>query len=252
MSKKNMRERCKETYRFLRSVDALYHWIGLGSLVVLLFKVAVLNCIPAPLHFMSAVSPVVEGILGSVIASYIFYMFCIHPPVFAEKKTSAAFVNFILTRIKKGFDEHLRNVSSTLSYDSTEQDFYATFTGINPFARNAPLLLQAHPKLIYADWFEFFQNHNVHIKKEISRLLDSRLTLDIETIYILNLINDCSWFMITEKLAGLKGQMTNGHNPFVNPNQPAISCCSSMYELKEFIRSLQPAIDATDKLAGRV
>lgn len=53
MSKKNMRERCKETYRFLRSVDALYHWIGLGSLVVLLFKVAVLNCIPAPLHFMS-------------------------------------------------------------------------------------------------------------------------------------------------------------------------------------------------------
>lgn len=80
-----MLERCKETYRFLRSVDALYHWIGLGSLVVLLSKVAVLNSIPAPLHFMSAISPVVEGILGSVIASYIFYMFCIHPPVFAEK-----------------------------------------------------------------------------------------------------------------------------------------------------------------------
>lgn len=236
-------------WRFLSTVDAPYHLIGLGSATALLFKVIILNDIPAPLHFMSAVSPVVEGILGSVIASYIFYLFCIHPPVYADKKTSASFVNFILKRINVSFEEHLKGISATLNYESTADEFYTAFTGINPFTKNAPLLLQFSPQQIRADWFQYFENENSRIQKEILRLMDSRLTLDTEIIYILNKINDSSWFTINGHLKGIKGQLSPGQNPFVNSVQPETSCSKTMYDLKELIRSLQPAIDATTKLS---
>lgn len=130
--------KCTAAWRFFRSADLLYHWIGLGSFAILLIKVLVLNNISAPLRFMSAVSPVVEGILGSVIASYIFYIFCIHPPIYAERKTSATFVNFILTRISKNFEQHLTGISATLGYHSTPDEFLSAFTGIDPFSRTAP------------------------------------------------------------------------------------------------------------------
>jgi hypothetical protein len=253
----NMRKtkpgRCIKIWRFLSSADALYHWIGLGSLAVLLIKVLVLNGIAAPLRFMSAVSPVVESVLGSVIASYIFYMFCIHPPVFAEKKTSAVFVNFILTRIKKSFEDHMRGISPTLSYDSAADDFYKAFTGIAPFTNTAPLLIQVSPQMIYADWFGYFHNENTRINEEITRLMDSRLNLNTEMTFILNLINDSSWFMAVKSMTNMKNQMSPSQNPnpFVNSSQPETSLCKSMYDLKELIRSLQPAIDATGKLAER-
>jgi hypothetical protein len=246
MSKKK-RGKCTVAWRLFRSADPLYHWIGLGSFAILLIKVLVLNNISAPLHFMSAVSPVVEGILGSVIASYIFYIFCIHPPIYAEKKTSATFVNFILTRISKNFEQHLARISATLGYHSTSDEFLSAFTGIDPFSRNAPLLVQFSPEQVNADWFEYFQNENVRLQKEIGRLMDSRLLLNTELTYILNTINDCGWFMIIEKMAGIKGQMAVSHNPFVNPDRPAISCCTSMYDLKELMKSLQPVINATGK-----
>lgn len=247
MSKKK-RGKCAAAWRFFRSADPLYHWIGLSSFAILLVKVLVLNNISAPLRFMSAVSPVVEGILGSVIASYIFYIFCIHPPLYAEKKTSASFVNSILTRVSKNFERHLTGISATLGYHSTSGEFLSAFTGIDPFSRNAPLLVQLTPKQVYADWFQYFQNENVRLQKEIERLMNSRLLLNTELIYILNTINDCGWFMIIESMAGMKGQMAVSHNPFINPDQPAISCCTSMYDLKELMKSLQPVIDATGKL----
>lgn len=247
MSKKK-RGKCTAAWQFFRSADPLYHWIGLGSFAILLIKVLVLNNISAPLRFMSAVSPVVEGILGSVIASYIFYIFCVHPPIYAEKKTSASFVNFILTRISKNFERHLTGISASLGYHSTSDEFVRAFTGINPFSRNAPLLVQFSPTQVYADWFQYFQIENVRLQKEIERLMDSRLLLNTELTYILNTINDCGWFMIIENMAGMKGQMAVSHNPFVNTAQPAVSCCTSMYDLKELIKSLQPIIDATGKL----
>ncbi|ENT6814896.1 hypothetical protein ACFF2W_004414 [Enterobacter kobei] len=240
--------KCAKIWNFLRTVDSYYHWLGLGSFVILLIKVLFLNGIPAPLRFMSAVSPVVEGILGSVIASYTFYIFCIHPSLYAEKKTSASFVNFILTRIAKSFEEHLKGISATLSYDSTEDDFYRAFTGLSPFLKNAPLLVQFSPQQIHADWFQYFEHENTRIQKEILRLMDSRLTMDMELTYILNKINDCGWFMVIRHMAGAKGQLSPSHNPFVNISQPATSCSKCMYELKELIRSLQPIIDATGKL----
>lgn len=250
MSKKK-RGKFTAAWRFFRSADPLYHWIGLGSFAILLIKVLVLNNISAPLRFMSEVSPVGEGILGSVIASYIFYISCIHPPIYAEKKTSASFVNFILTRISTIFKQHLEEISATLGYHSTSDEFLSAFTGIDPFSRTAPLLVQFSPKQVRADWFQYFQNENLRLQKEIQRLMDSRLLLNTELIYTLNTINDCGWFMIIENMAGIKGQMAVNHNPFVNPDQPAISCCKSMYDLKELVKSLQPLIDATEKLIAR-
>lgn len=245
---KKKQGKCTAAWRFFRSADPLYHWIGLGSFAILLIKVLILNNISAPLRFMSAVSPVVEGILGSVIASYIFYIFCIHPPIYAEKKTSASFVNFILTRISKNFKQHLKEISATLGYHSTSDEFLSAFTGIAPFSRTAPLLVQFSPTQVRADWFQYFQNENVRLQKEIERLMNSRLLMNNELTYILNRINDCGWFMIIENMAAMKGQMAISHNPFVNPGQPATSCCTSMYDLKELLKSLQPVIDATEKL----
>jgi hypothetical protein len=95
--------------------------------------------------------------------------------------------------------------------------------------------------------------HQTPINEEITRLMDSRLNLNTEMTFILNLINDSTWFMAVKSMTNMKNQMSPSQNPnpFVNSSQPEISLCKSMYDLKELIRSLQPAIDATGKLAER-
>lgn len=247
---KKMRYRCTNIWLFIRSVDAVYHWLGVGSLAILLAKVLVLNSIPAPLRFMSAVSPVVEGVLGSVIASYIFYLFCVHPQTFKERKTSAAFVNQILTRIKKSFESHIKSISDTLNDDSTEADFEAVFTKLDPFTE-APLIIDVS-SMAKADWFGFFLDNNVHLETNISRLMDSRLYIDIETINILTRISNCLWFSHIRRLMNHKHMFTPTINYFVSQKPPEMSVCRELYVLKELIRSLQPAIDATEKFKDRV
>ncbi|MBE5201990.1 hypothetical protein IG612_05035 [Pectobacterium sp. FL60-S17] len=244
---KNIRNCCRRRWLLLRSVDAVYHWIGISSLAILLFKVVVLNDIPAPVRFMSSVSPVVEGVLGSVIASYIFYLLCIHPPIFAAKKTTADFEHSILLRIKLSFESHLRGISPTLNYDSTEQEIYAVFLALAPSSKTSPLGVPGDPSVKF-DWFIYFQDSNQHIHTNVMRLLDSRLALDIETINTLNKISSCTWFSIIARFANINVGLPRGGNPFVNASQPDGALCRCFYELKELIRSLQPAIDAAAKL----
>lgn len=247
---KTIRTRCRTLRLLLRSVDAAYHGIGLGSLAILLFKVVVLNDIPAPVRFMSSVSPVVEGVLGSVIASYIFYLLCIHPPIFSAKKNTADFAHPILLRIKLSFESDLRGISSTLNVDSTEQEFVAAFTALSPFSNTAPMAISVNP-LINADWFQFFQNSNQHIHTNVMHLLESGLDLDSKTRSTLSKISSCNWFSTVAGFTNIKTDLNKSVNPFVNARPPAVAVCRQFYELKELIRSLQPAIDASAKLIGK-
>lgn len=247
--KLNLMKKIRNVGQFLKTMDVVYHYIGLGSLLALIIKTLFFNDIPAPLPFFSKVSPVVDGILGSVIASYIFYMFCIYPPMFREKKTSAVFVNFILKRIKLSFADQMRGVSDTLNYDSTSEDFLRAFEGIVPWKNTAPLKIYVEGYgFKNSDWFQYFEHQNEHLQKNIALLMNSRIPLDIETLHTLNLINDSAWFSAVTHMTNWKSRMSAEHNPFLNQGNPRTSFCICMYDLKEHIRKLQSAIDSTESL----
>ena len=71
---------------FFRTIPRSLNWLAAFSLTVLLLKVFLLNKISEPIAGMSELGVIVEGILGSVIASYVFYLIVVHLKELADKR----------------------------------------------------------------------------------------------------------------------------------------------------------------------
>lgn len=227
-------------FLYFKTIGFVYHIIGVGSLIFLFVKVLWLNDIQAPFYFMSKTSAAFEGVLGSIVASYIFYIFCIHPSLFKEKKTSALFVNLMLGKIIAVFGSYMNGVSNSLTSTATINEIRNEFSKIRPFQNNAPLTFgfSSNGQFLYADWFEYFQYNNDKISETIKLLLDSRFSLDVELINILNETFNCQWFTSVRQLSGLKNQLNKGASPFFNPSNNAGQTCDDFYHLKELINKL--------------
>jgi hypothetical protein len=226
-------------FLFFKSAGRVYHFIGIGGLMILSIKILWLNDIQAPFHFMSKISNAFEGVLGSIIASYIFYLFCIHPSVFEEKRTRALFLDSMLNRITSSFQSYINGTSVHLNSHSSLSDVREHFSTLDPFQNNAPLTfgMDERGQFLYADWFDFFSYNNDKILDAVKKLLDSKMPLDINMINQLNSISNCQWFMIIKKLSELKSQLNTSSNPFYNSiNDTQI--CDDFYELKEMVSNI--------------
>ncbi|MGY0146062.1 hypothetical protein [Edwardsiella tarda] len=226
-------------FSFIKTIDLTYHAIGVGSLLLLFAKVIWFNEIPAPLPFMAKIGAVFEGVLGSIVASYIFYIFCIYPSIFKDKKTSALFVSSILNEIIIGFQSYMNDVSKDITTESSIRDIRAAFLKISPYQRNAPLILNLseNKQLSHASWLQFFQYSNNLILNSIKKVMDSRLFLDAELIHILNQISNCKWFSIIQLYSSLNIHL-NG-SLFVNSQDNENQVCDDFYHLKELINNLE-------------
>lgn len=186
--------------------------------------------------------------MGSVIASYVFYVFCIHPAIFKERRVSAIFLNFILKRMVKLFEVNIKGVSDSLNLNSTCEDVKVAFLKLAPYKQNAPLIIKVSPQVIYSDWFSYFNDCNESIKENLVKLMDSKLIIDIEVIYLLNKINDCGWFMIVNQLCVGKSQLAGKFaNPFINSMGSDKSLFLEYVKLKYLILSLKDAIKETER-----
>lgn len=226
----------KLIYLFFKSAGRVYHFIGIGGLIILFVKILWINDIQAPFHFMSKISNAFEGVLGSIIASYIFYLFCIHPSVFEEKRTRALFLDSMLNRITATFQSYINGTSVHLNSHSSLSDVREHFSTLDPFKNTAPLTFgrDKRGEFLYADWFDYFSYNNEKILDAVKKLLDSKMPLDIDMINQLNSISNCQWFMTIKNLSQLKDQFNLGSNPFYHPANDT-QICDSFHELKQMV-----------------
>lgn len=83
---------------FFRTIPLAVNLILLVSFVALCIKVLWLNTIPAPMEWMVSFGLIVEGILTSIIASYVFYLFVVHYP---EHQKCKAVIPVVASRCQR-------------------------------------------------------------------------------------------------------------------------------------------------------
>ncbi|XYQ53353.1 hypothetical protein ACS91J_16030 [Pectobacterium carotovorum] len=235
--------------KFIKSINPLYHKVGVGTLLLLIVKCLVLNKITAPFTWMHDVSAVFEGVLASIVASYIFYVVAIFPEIYKDKCRSSVFVMSHLSIITKSFQDHIQRFGKKASIDldinSSKEDVGKAILSISPFERDSPLVLGFTPSFQYADWFEYFLDEVNKIEKYSYDLINSRAYMDMQTIILLNKIIHSSWCSNIKTLNSFKTNLNKKINPFYSNgnNQGAVQIYSFLYDLMGLIRELNLEIE---------
>lgn len=199
---------------------------------MLLIKVFLLNQIPEPFLGLSQLGLVFEGILASVLASYVFYLIVVH---FKETRDKAVIYPYVLRwahrvvgdcqRQLDAFSKHTGHQTTLLSL--TEQDIETMFQKIDPKS-NAPLIFSLGG---YANWIQYFNYHRDRSKGSIANIMAQLIFLEAPLVAYLTRVDDCSHFSIVEMLL---------HQQFSNKDLSAFAStffeyCAACRDLDAFL-----------------
>lgn len=95
-------------FLFLRTIPIAVNLTFTVSFVALCIKILWLNAVPAPMEWMVNFGVIAEGILASIIASYIFYLFVVHYPEHQKCKVLLPIVAPLCQRIGN-YSYHILN-----------------------------------------------------------------------------------------------------------------------------------------------
>ena len=160
-------------YRFFKTTSRGASVLAAMALTVMLFKVLVLNRIPEPFLSASELGVVFEGVLASIIASYIFYLFVIHLQEAQDRATLRPYIDKHARSVYGSCQATLHDISTavgaSLDLDTvTEADIQSAFSQMAP-SSNAPLVLnQAGAP---ANWLQYFEYQMSRGKQGIDRVL---------------------------------------------------------------------------------
>jgi len=181
---------------FIRTIPAAMNWLALSSVILLILKIFILNLFIEPIDGVYNLGLVAEGLLASVLASYVFYLMVVHLKECRDKAMVYPHVTKWAKAVVGDCTGQLREIGMvanvTLNLSSlTEQQLEDAMKSINPQS-NAPLILGT----TYANWYQYFQHHRNTSKQRISGLLTQLIYLDASLVPLLVDINDCTHFSI--------------------------------------------------------
>lgn len=88
-------------------------WFGIGSFILLLTKVMVLDSIPAPHPLVSSVGPVVESLLSATVAAYIFFVISVQYPQVLERQRAGVTITMLAERVSNRVTGFLQMISGS-------------------------------------------------------------------------------------------------------------------------------------------
>ncbi|MBI9111665.1 hypothetical protein [Maridesulfovibrio ferrireducens] len=180
---------------YIKSIPKCLNWLLGTSVAILLIKIIYLDKLKEPLIGMHKIGIFVEGLLASVIASYVFYIIvvhlkevrnklCIYPII---KKWSNGVVGDC-TNLLRGFSKH-SGIDLTLENISSD-NIKNCFLKIDPNSKTAPLLVKTE----LADWIQFQVFYSNRGQNRIREILTQGLYLDSKLVSLILSIDDCGYF----------------------------------------------------------
>ena len=193
--------------KFLKSASREANVLVLSASAGLLLKVLVLNRFPEKFFGAYQLGLIVEAVLASVVASYVFYLLVVHTKETSDRSVLRPYVEKHSKRVVGDCLSQLAEVSKASGvpldlHTLSEADAISAFSKIAPYSK-APLLLSAQTNQ-YANWFEYFIYHEHRTKGSIRKLLDQLPFLDAKMVSILTAIDDCTHFYSLSFLMNVK------------------------------------------------
>ncbi|MGZ8222808.1 MAG: hypothetical protein ACXWT0_14270 [Methylobacter sp.] len=182
-------------FKLLRTASPEANFLAIVSSSLLLLKILVFNRLPEIFIGAYQLGLIVEAILGSVVASYIFYIIVVHIKEQKDKAIVHPYIKKHAERVVVICQAQIREIGKAsginLELDTISRiDVEAAFKKITS---NCPVpLLITLPS--DADWFQYFFHYSKRTKSSIQRLLDQLPFLDAKLVSLLTAIDDCSHF----------------------------------------------------------
>src|SRR6185369_10178709 len=134
---------------FIRTIPPTLNWLALISLALLLLKIFVFDKLPEPVRGLSNLGIVFEGLLASVLASYVFYLIIVHLKGFNDRRHVYPFIMKWADRIVGVCRGQLRDVGKAAGMNLqlssvTHADIETAMKVVNPHTE-APLLIGVAP-----------------------------------------------------------------------------------------------------------
>lgn len=190
-----------DTRLFLRTIPTALNWLATATAATLLLKIFLLNQIAEPIPGFMQLGLVFDGILASVLASYVFYLIVVH---FKEMRDSAVIYPHVLKwaqgvvgECKSQLAEFSKHTGHHTDIQSaTKQDIESIFKKID-LKSNAPLVFSLGS---YANWIQYFDHHRTRSKRGIAKIMAQLIFLEAPLVAHLTKVDDCNHFSIIEML----------------------------------------------------
>ncbi|OYZ74050.1 MAG: hypothetical protein B7X62_04500 [Burkholderiales bacterium 39-55-53] len=212
-----------------------------GALVALTAKALILNRWPAPSAFLHDFGVLVEAILASVVASYVFYLFVVHLKEVSDRETVGPYIDRHTLRVVGDCESQLFAIGKVSGSPVALENISLkavteAFSNIPPYS-NAPLLLGPKTNK-YANWFEYFEHHKQRTRESIARVMAQLIYVDAKRVSLLAAVDDCSHFSMIQHFL---------HMPVSNPDMSAFAntfhdYCVFCLALKQHMSEAQSAL----------
>lgn len=184
--------------KLIRTASPMANCLLCISLSLLTIKLFCLNQIPEVFRFGYQLGQVLDGVLLSVISSYIFYLFVVHQKEIRDKENITPYIKKHISSIVGMCLAQLSSIAKESEISLTIENLdkmllNQAMSKINP-NDNAPLLIAINPQQ-YANWLQFFDHHKYRTQESIKRLFVQLPFLDSELIVALTKLDECVHFM---------------------------------------------------------
>nr|NJM03988.1 hypothetical protein [Desulfobacula sp.] len=221
---------------FLKSIPQKLNLLAASTISLLAAKIFYFNNLPEIYKGAHDVGLVVEGLLGSILASYIFYLIVVH-----VKETKDR--NLIYPHIKRWASIIVGTCSSQLSDISkatgvqlnlsniTQNQIVQAMNILNPH-NQAPLII-GFPQN-YANWLQYLQYNINRTKSYIAKIMSQMIYIDSELVSLITAIEETTYFYVITQ--AFQYPMRNTNMNFVAKN--FFEYCQRCLQLKAYMEKI--------------
>jgi hypothetical protein len=184
---------------YIRTIPKTINWLALTSLGLLFIKVFVFNQIDEIFTGAHELGTVFEGLLGSVLASFVFYLIVIHFKETKDKRVIypniTRWAHLVVEDCKSQLTAFVNETGVKMSLDDlTSEQIDEAFKKVSPCG-NAPLLFSLNN---HANWIQYFKYNSTRSKLYISKIMSQLIFLEASFVSLLTSIDDSTHFNIIE------------------------------------------------------
>lgn len=206
----------------------------LFSFIVLILKIYWLNDIPEAFAGAKELGQIVEGIMGSIIASYFFYIIVVHWKNINDQK-------LIMPHIKRWasiiVDSCKNNIEDFGIKSKTEIDFYSfTEKSIHNALKkiNTDGISPIYSPGNEMTWPDYLNRTKITVLNNFDKIMVQFPFLDTELISLLTKIEDCEYFQVIDVFYNLKRISNKDLSKF---SKPFYDYCKLCRELDDYIKN---------------
>jgi hypothetical protein len=219
---------------FFKSIPKTLNFLAVLSVVLLVTKIFYFNNIPEIYKGAHEIGLVIEGLLASILASYIFYLIVVH-----VKETKDR--NLIYPHVKKWANLVVGTCSSQLSdisnttgiqlnlYNITQNQIANAMNSLNPNAQ-APLIISFPQN--YANWLQYLQYNIDRSKSYIAKIMLQIIYIDSELVALITAIEECTYFYVISQAS--QHPMRTQNLSIISKNY--FEYCQNCDQLKKYIK----------------